>query len=74
VLLFWADRKPVERKDILLITSFPVVVGYIAIVIYAIAAGFATLDQMIPALIMQAILLTLFMTGYWQARHIGTKA
>ena len=74
VLLFWADRKPVERKDILLITAFPVVVGYVAIVIYAIIAGFAALGQMIPALIMQAVLLALFTTGYWQARRIGSKA
>jgi len=72
VLLFWADRKPVERKDILLITAFPVVVGYVAIVMYAIAAGFATLGQMIPALVMQAVLLTLFTVGYWKARQIGT--
>ena len=73
MLLFWADRKPVERKDILLITAFPVVVGYVAFVIYAIAAGFATLGQMIPAFVMQAVLLTSFMTGYWKARHIGTR-
>ena len=74
VLLVWADRKPIERKDILLITAFPVVVGYVAIVIYAIAAGFATLGQMIPALIIQAILLTLFTVGYWKARRIETRA
>ena len=74
VLLFWADRKPVERKDILLITAFPVVVGYVAIVIYAVAAGFATLRQMIPALVMQAVLFTLFTIGYWKARRIGIGA
>jgi hypothetical protein len=73
VLLFWADRKPVERKDILLITAFPVVVGYVAIVVYAIAADFATLGQMIPALVMQAVLLTLFTVGYWKGRQIGTR-
>ena len=27
VLLIWADRKPIERKDILLITAIPVVLG-----------------------------------------------
>jgi hypothetical protein len=70
VLLFWADRKPVERKDILLITAFPVVVGYVVIVIYAIAAGFATVRQMIPALVMQAVLLALFTIGYLKARHL----
>jgi hypothetical protein len=74
VLLFWANRKPVERKDILLITAFPVVVGYVAIVIYAIAAGFATLGQMVPALVMQAVLLTLFTVGYWKAWQVDVRA
>jgi hypothetical protein len=74
VLLFWADRRPVERKDILLITAFPVVVGYVAMVIYAIVAGFATLGQMIPALVMQAILLVLFTIGYTTGRHIEMEA
>ncbi len=27
ILLLWADRKPIERKDILLITAIPVVIG-----------------------------------------------
>ena len=27
VLLLWADRKPVERRGILLLTVFPVIVG-----------------------------------------------
>ena len=74
VLLFWADRKPVERRDILLITAFPVVVGYIAIVIYAIVADFASLGQMIPALVVQAVLLMLFTVGYWKAGRIDTGA
>jgi len=68
VLLFWADRRPVERKNVLLITAFPVVLGYVAIVIYAVAAGFATWGQMIPTLVMQALLLTLFTAGYWKGR------
>ncbi len=64
VLLFWADRKPVERKDILPITLFPVVVGYIVFEVYSIVAGFATLGQTIPTLIMQAGLIALFTFSY----------
>ncbi len=30
-LLIWADRKPIERKDILLLTAIPVVVGIMVI-------------------------------------------
>jgi len=42
VLLFWAQRKPVERADILLITLFPVVT------LLAIAAAFAAQSNAIP--------------------------
>jgi hypothetical protein len=31
VLLIWADRKPIERKDVLLITAIPVVLGIMVI-------------------------------------------
>jgi hypothetical protein len=64
VLLLWADRKPVERRDILSITLFPVVVGYIAFEVYSIVAGFATLGQTMPSLIMQAGLIVLFTFSY----------
>jgi hypothetical protein len=74
VLLFWADRRPVERKDVLLITACPVVLGYAAIVAYAVAAGFATPVQMMPAMVMQTILFALFTTGYWKARLLASKA
>lgn len=43
VLLFWAQRKPVERADILLITLFPVVT------LLAMAAGFVAQSNAIPA-------------------------
>ena len=42
VLLFWAQRKPVERADILLITLFPVVT------LLAVAAGLAAQSNAIP--------------------------
>ncbi len=31
ILLIWADRNPIERKDILLLTAIPVVVGIMVI-------------------------------------------
>ena len=38
-VLFWADRKPVERKGILLLTIFPVVIGILIANIYAVISG-----------------------------------
>ena len=31
ILLIWADRNPIERKDVLLLTAIPVVVGIMVI-------------------------------------------
>ncbi len=43
VLLFWAQLKPVERADVLLITLFPVVT------LLAAAAGLVAAANQIPA-------------------------
>ncbi len=73
LLLFWADRRPVERKDILLITAFPVVVGYMAVVGYAVATGLATFGQVFPAWVMQSVLIVLFGIGYHNGRQLAAK-
>ena len=39
VLLFWAVRKPIERRDILLITAFPVVFGLFIVALVSLLAG-----------------------------------
>lgn len=74
LLLFWADRRPVERKDVLLITAFPVIVGYMAMVAYAVAAGLATFGQVFPAWIMQSVLIVLFGIGYHNAQQLEAEA
>ncbi len=71
VLLFWADRKPVERKDILLVTAYPVVTGYIILNVYAIMTGLTSLGQVIPILISQVGLLGLSTYSYLNAKTIG---
>ena len=70
ILLLWADRKPVERKDVLLITAYPVVVGYIILNVYSIVAGFTLLGQAIPTLISQVGLLSLSTFSYLNARTV----
>ena len=34
ILLIWADRKPIERKDILILTAIPVVVGIMIVNVF----------------------------------------
>lgn len=56
VLLIWADRKPIERKDVLLITSIPVIVGITFMnILYT------------PVWIISILTLIIFLIAYWQA-------
>jgi hypothetical protein len=67
ILLLWADRKPVERRDVLLITNV-VILGLMASGIYAVSSGFAPLSSMAPILIFQGMLIMLFTSGYMLSR------
>ncbi len=69
VLLIWADRKPMERKDILLFTVCPVISGFVINNILAIQAEIATWSSMLPTLIIQVALISLFMFSYLKARN-----
>jgi hypothetical protein len=69
-LLVWADRKPVERKGVLLLTIFPVLVGLIFSGIYAVMSSFVVLDKMLPTWIMQGLLVLLFGFSYLNARKL----
>lgn len=63
-LLIWADRKPIERKTVLLLTAFPVVLGLAAAGLYAVAAGLITVGHMAPTWLIQAVILTAFTYAY----------
>ena len=63
VLLLWADRKPVERKAVLLITLIPLV-GNALNQVLGVVNGFNSLSAAIPQWIMQACLITLFSLSY----------
>lgn len=63
ILLFWADRAPVARRDILPLT-LPVVAGYILIEVSSVATGRAPLAAAVPLLVMQIGLISLFAYTY----------
>jgi len=69
LILFWAERKPVERKCVFL-CLIPVILAYAAVEIYGIISGLLVIQQTIPALILQGILLTLTTLSYFLARNI----
>ena len=74
-LLIWADRRPVERRGVLLLTVFPVLFGLIISGIYAVATGLITADKMIPTWIFQGLITGLYIFSYVYTRGLkGNKA
>jgi len=69
-LLLWADRNPVERKGVLLITVFPVIVGLMLSGIWAVTAGLLPLARTIPSAIVGVGLIVLMLYSYLNARHL----
>ncbi len=59
-LLIWADRKPVERRGVLLLTIVPVLAGLIISGAYAVTSTLISFDNVLPTWIMQGILVLLF--------------
>jgi len=71
-ILIWADRKPMERKGVLLIV-IPVVIGVALNQITAIPSGISSVGAMIPIWILQAVLIALFTFGYLNARSANAR-
>lgn len=73
VLLIWADRRPVERKGVLLITVIPVVIGMALNQITAIPIGISSVGATIPIWILQVVLTALFTFSYLNARSVNPR-
>ena len=71
VLLIWADRRPVERKGVLLITVIPVMIGVALNQITAIPIGVSSVGAMIPIWTLQTVLIALFTFSYLNARDVS---
>ncbi|MBN2224708.1 MAG: hypothetical protein JW765_08565 [Deltaproteobacteria bacterium] len=63
-LLIWADRKPVERRGIIILTMFPVKLGLDLTTIYLFVYGYVTVSDMVPSWILAAALYVLFIFSY----------
>lgn len=72
-LLIWADRKPVERKGIILLTVFPILFGIIIAEIVIVASNFIAMERMIPFWIFQITLASLYIFSYLNTRGIRQK-
>lgn len=67
LLLFWADRKPLERKGVLL-CLIPVVIAYIFVGVVGIRIGAVALAATAPTFALQVALVALCLFSYLSAR------
>ncbi len=65
-LLLWADRKPLERKEVLLVTLL-VVVGEAITQVWGISVSFVPFGALVPTFVMQVLLTLLFLFAYFNA-------
>jgi hypothetical protein len=70
VLLIWADRKPIERRGILLLTVVPVKVCCDLAVIYPFANGLFRLESMIGFWIHDVIVYGIMIYAYVNSRDL----
>ncbi|RXH24599.1 hypothetical protein XH99_28215 [Bradyrhizobium nanningense] len=66
-LLVWADRAPLERRFVLVLTVFPVIAGLAASEIAAIRAEFLPFASVVPTFVLQLALSALFLGSYVRA-------
>jgi hypothetical protein len=68
-LLIWADRKPVERKGVLLLTTFPVIFGLAVNNVLAMASGLRPFQSTLLELLLQTGIGCLFIFSYLNAKR-----
>lgn len=64
VLLFWAQRRPVERADILLITLFPVVTALAAAAFLVALSGEISPTNLVPLLMLYITVFVTYIPSY----------
>lgn len=69
-LLVWANKKPVERKGVLLLTIFPVITGLLIAGVAAVAYGIFPLNKIIPSSLLLIVLIALFGYSYVKAKKL----
>jgi len=73
LLLIWADRRPKERKGVLLLTLCPLLTAWVAAEIYAVVFTGISFTARLPFWVLQGGLALLFAFSYFQARRAYPK-
>ncbi len=70
VLLIWAEQKPLERRGVLLITLFPVIIGIFITNIMTILNELVTLQDFLFRILVQIGLMIVFLISYLTAKDL----
>ncbi len=73
VLLLWADRKPVERRGVLLLTICPVKVCLDLASLYLVAYGYLSWDKWALSEVQSAVLYVLFIYSYVNSSSLARE-
>jgi len=68
-LLLWADRRPFERRGVLILTLVPVVAGLLANEVRGVVSGFVSAAYVAPVALLQTLLAAGFVVGWVRAGH-----
>ncbi len=74
VLLIWGDRRPVERRGVLLLTLFPLIPALLAAVIYAGVVGQLPPGQVAVRSAMLVVVFVVMLYGYIRAERAIARA
>ncbi len=69
LLLIWADRRPLERRGVLLPTIF-VILGLLSAGLAAVATGIFPIARIVPTSLLGAALIALMGFSYLNAKHL----
>ena len=72
LILFWANKKPIERKGVFL-CLIPVILSYFIVEITGLNMGVINIPQTIPTFFLQGILLILAVVSYLFAKEIAKE-
>lgn len=74
VLLVWADRRPVERRGVLLLTVFPLITGLMASCVFAASSGQLPVGQVATRLVVLGMIAALLLYSYAKANRAVARA
>ena len=68
VLLLWGSLKPIERRDLLVITVFPVITGIVLAQVYAVSSGYLEIKSLIPVWTHLTLISSFFLFTYFKSK------